>query len=349
MQERTKSKWFCWAFVPYLNFVAWLHAAVRSGRSSYCWMAVFYSIPVNLAVLLGGLDDSQLISKGTSEAYSTVIGAFGVLLWIAGLFHALLSKRAVDQEIEQNENPSLRKRAGQSSEAIQTPVPSGMPVMPKPTAAASQKTFRYISADGALIGPVSAAALQTLQQAGAVTAETKVAEMNSPRFIPLAEILSEPAVKMPEPPRVSVREKQQFRPALIIAGALVFLVLVAAFLAGGGADTQIEGNTAKIHCKINSVYTAETAGRTVAAVVWRAARANPEIKEVIVTVELTDRLTDPDGKTVPGPHIMGEIVKAGEQLDELRKIESMSSLNFRMTAAMCANQIQHMSYGHFFK
>ena len=197
MQERTKSKWFCWAFVPYLNFGAWLHAAVRSGRSSYCWMAVFYSIPMNLAVLLGGLDDSQLISKRTTEAYSTVIGAFGVLMWIVGLFHVLLSKRAIDREIEEYESPSLHKRADQSSEAIQTPVPSGMPVMTKPTVAASQKTFRYISADGALIGPVSAVTLQTLQQAGAVTAETKVAEMNSPRFIPLAEILSEPPIKLP--------------------------------------------------------------------------------------------------------------------------------------------------------
>ncbi len=206
MQERTKSKWFCWAFVPYLNFCAWLHAAVRSGRSSYCWIAVFYSIPTNLAVLLGALDDSQFIAKGTSEAYLTAIGAFAVLLWIVGLFHVLLSKRAVDREIEEYENPSLHKRADQSSEAIQTPVPSRMLVVTKPAVAASQKTFRYITADGALIGPVSAATLLTLQKAGAVTAETKVAEMNSSRFYLLAEILSETPIKQPEPPRVGSQE-----------------------------------------------------------------------------------------------------------------------------------------------
>jgi len=68
-----------------------------------------------------------------------------------------------------------------------------------------------------------------------------------------------------------------------------------------------------------------------------------------VTVELTDRLTDPNGGTETGPHIMGEIVEAGEELDNLRKIESMSSLNFTVTAGMYAYQIKHMKFGHFFK
>lgn len=64
--------------------------------------------------------------------------------------------------------------------------------------AASQKTFRYISADGALIGPVSAASLRRLLQVGAVTTDTKVAEMNNPRFIPLTEVLSEDARTTPK-------------------------------------------------------------------------------------------------------------------------------------------------------
>lgn len=68
-----------------------------------------------------------------------------------------------------------------------------------------------------------------------------------------------------------------------------------------------------------------------------------------MTVELTDRLTDPNGGTETGPHIMGEIVEAGEELDNLRKIESMSSLNFTVTAGMYAYQIKHMKFGHFFK
>jgi hypothetical protein len=200
MQERSKSKWYWWAFVPYLNFAAWLHAAVQSGRSSYCWLAVLYSIPMNFAVLLGGFENMQIIPKQTSEELPKVIGFIAFVFWIAGIFHVIMSKREIDKEIEEYTYPILQNGTGQSSEAIQTPVPSGVPVMSKSTVRASQKAFRYISADGSLIGPISAVALRTLQQTGAVTAETKVAEVNSARFIPLVDVLSDSPSGFP--PRV---------------------------------------------------------------------------------------------------------------------------------------------------
>lgn len=133
MQKRTKSKWFCWAFVPYLNFGAWLHAAVRSGRNSYYWMAGFYSIPVSLATILGALEDSQHITKRTAEAYETVAAAFGALLWIVGLFHVLLSKRAIDQEIEEYENLLRSGSTTTSAASPRLPDPTPEPT-PQPPA-----------------------------------------------------------------------------------------------------------------------------------------------------------------------------------------------------------------------
>lgn len=55
---RTKtSKWFWWSFLPFFNFAAWLHAAIRSGRASHLWSAGIYSVPFCMALVLGAIEE----------------------------------------------------------------------------------------------------------------------------------------------------------------------------------------------------------------------------------------------------------------------------------------------------
>lgn len=94
------SKWFVWCFVPYFNFVAWIHAAIRTGRKSYYWFAAFYALPVTSAILLGAVEKELKLTKAFVDHFSDLGGSVGVVLWIAGMIHVMVNKNKVDQQIQ---------------------------------------------------------------------------------------------------------------------------------------------------------------------------------------------------------------------------------------------------------
>lgn len=95
-----KSKWFFWSFLPFVNFAAWIHAGIRTGRNSYYFLAAVYSLPFTVAVTVGAVQENLGLSKQAVDHVNDFVGTAGVLLWIAGMIHALLKKDSVDQQIQ---------------------------------------------------------------------------------------------------------------------------------------------------------------------------------------------------------------------------------------------------------
>jgi|688.fasta_scaffold117988_4 hypothetical protein len=95
-----KSKWFWWGFLPYFNFIAWIHASIRLERNSYYWNAAFYAIPITSAILLGTVEEELKLPKASVDHLTNIGGIAGVVLWIAGIAHVLVKKNTVDQQIK---------------------------------------------------------------------------------------------------------------------------------------------------------------------------------------------------------------------------------------------------------
>lgn len=108
-----KSKWFWWGFLPYFNFIAWIHASIRLERNSYYWNAAFYAIPITSAILLGAVEEELKLPKASVDHLTNLGGIAGVVLWIAGIAHVLVKKNTVDQQIQAKDE----KKASQ----LQTP------------------------------------------------------------------------------------------------------------------------------------------------------------------------------------------------------------------------------------
>ncbi len=87
---------------------------------------------------------------------------------------------------------------------------------------------------------------------------------------------------------------------------------------------QIEGDTARLHCKSNSREDSRIR-RDCAELIWKAAKSNPSINKLTVTIELTATFKDFYGKDVPKPNILAEIAFDQEELDDWRKIDSITS------------------------
>ena len=95
-----KSKWFWWGFLPYFNFIAWIHASIRLDRNSYYWNAAFYALPIILSILLGAVEEELKLPKTSVDHFNNLGGIAGVVLWIAGIAHVLIKKNKVDQQIK---------------------------------------------------------------------------------------------------------------------------------------------------------------------------------------------------------------------------------------------------------
>jgi hypothetical protein len=110
-----KSKWFWWGFLPYFNFIAWMHAAIRLERDSYYWNAAFYAIPMTSSILLGAVEDELKLPKAFVEHLYNLGGIAGVVLWIAGIVHVLVKKNTVDRQIQAKDE----KQGSQTTSAKQ--------------------------------------------------------------------------------------------------------------------------------------------------------------------------------------------------------------------------------------
>jgi len=95
-----KSKWYFWSFVPFINFAAWIHAAIRTGRNSYYWFVALYALPFTFALVLGMIQQSLGLSDQAVEKETDWGSTVAAILWIAGMIHALLKKDTVDQQIQ---------------------------------------------------------------------------------------------------------------------------------------------------------------------------------------------------------------------------------------------------------
>lgn len=223
MKAVKKSMWFLWSFVPYFNFAAWIHAAVLTGRSSYCWYAAVYAVPFTICIMDGAMEGAagdlgiskQMIVIGRS--ITVVASVAACLLWIVGIIHILSKKHSVDQEIQACDDsrmqggrvvasspplPSVQGLAnrGENATAVGEPgvtnaqvVALGSPPLSGTVKAAGSgehagKTFRYVDAQGNMVGPATLGSLQVLRQAGIVCDTTQVIDEEARRSIPLGQL-----------------------------------------------------------------------------------------------------------------------------------------------------------------
>jgi len=127
-----KSKWFFWSFVPFINFAAWIHAAIRTGRNSYYWFVALYALPFTFALGMGMVEDGLGLSKQAIEKGNDWGGMAAAILWIAGMIHALLKKDTVDQQIQAHEIGKAQSVLGMEKLPDKIPAPLGKSPRPQP-------------------------------------------------------------------------------------------------------------------------------------------------------------------------------------------------------------------------
>ena len=216
-----KSKWFWWSFLPFFNFAAWIHAAIRTGCNSYYWLAGIYGAPFAMAVVLGAIQEDLKLPKETVEGLNDVGGGAAAVLWIVGMIHVLLKKDSVDQQIHAHDTgqtsptgvtPSLPSSApllSSSAQRQKVPVVAATADPPAIQPGAVQrnvfrdmthanssgqntgKTFKYIDAHGNLIGPATMAALHALKQAGVISDSTRIIDQEAGRSFTAQQCFSE--------------------------------------------------------------------------------------------------------------------------------------------------------------
>jgi hypothetical protein len=224
MKGVKKSMWFLWGFVPYLNFAAWIHAAVRTGRSSYCWYAAVYAVPFSICIMDGAMEGAAGdlgISKQMTEigrSITAVASVAACLLWIVGIIHILSKKHSVDQEIQAHDegrmqggrvvasSPPLPSVQGSASRGEKAPgvgepgvtnaqvVALGSPPLSSAVrgtgpAEPAPKTFRYVDGQGNVVGPATLGSLRALRQAGIVCDTTQIIDEEARRSLPLGQLL----------------------------------------------------------------------------------------------------------------------------------------------------------------
>jgi hypothetical protein len=103
-----KSKWFFWSFVPFFNFAAWIHAAIRTGRNSYYWLTAVYAVPFTIALVTGMAEENLGLTKETVERVTDLGSTAAVVLWIAGMIHVLLKKDSIDRQIQAHDDGKMQ-------------------------------------------------------------------------------------------------------------------------------------------------------------------------------------------------------------------------------------------------
>lgn len=114
------NSWLFWTLLPYLNFLAWVHAAMATREFRYWLLSGIYSVP-----FLGVAFASP--NKQATDIWS----AIGVLSWIGGIVHALIVRKAVSQKIVAGLAPTHLPQEHDHSAANPTPFwkPSDKPTI----------------------------------------------------------------------------------------------------------------------------------------------------------------------------------------------------------------------------
>ena len=84
--------WFVWCCIPYLAFVGWLHAGIRSNHKPYFAWAVVYVLPF---LLLFFAAVQQPEAEPRDEVMVVIMFA-----WFAGIIHASLKRQEVNLRIK---------------------------------------------------------------------------------------------------------------------------------------------------------------------------------------------------------------------------------------------------------
>jgi DNA uptake protein ComE-like DNA-binding protein len=164
--------WIVWSFIPTLNWVAWLHAGIRTKRWIYFLYVALYNIPFTIGMLTA---DRPAYAKLEDFA----AGLFAAT-WLICPIHALLIRNKVNREIEQV-NPNMQRK---------------IPVRPTATAAQTRSNAN----PGAAANP-SQSAGQTTPPAGASLVDLNTTEESTLAALPgVGLILAKKAV--------SVRQEQ---------------------------------------------------------------------------------------------------------------------------------------------
>lgn len=79
--------WMVWTFVPWLNWVGWIHAGVRTGKVIYFPIAVAYATPLALMPPDG-------------LAMPDWLAGAAAVSWIVGIGHALVSRKRIAAHIQ---------------------------------------------------------------------------------------------------------------------------------------------------------------------------------------------------------------------------------------------------------
>ena len=93
--------WFVWSFFPFINWIAWVHASIRSHRRAYLLFAAGYFLLIlpYFLVYPGGADEKTLKAFQQTAPWF-VTGALIFVSWIGGICHTLWARKTVNLEIK---------------------------------------------------------------------------------------------------------------------------------------------------------------------------------------------------------------------------------------------------------
>lgn len=82
--------WLALACFPWLNFTAWIWAAVKTGNVKYWLYAVMYALPFLIFGIM--LEDAQA-TNGTDADPPTWTAVMGFISWVVCSFHAINTRK----------------------------------------------------------------------------------------------------------------------------------------------------------------------------------------------------------------------------------------------------------------
>jgi DNA uptake protein ComE-like DNA-binding protein len=85
--------WIIWMFIPYLAWVGWLYAGIRTNQNRYFKLAMIYAVPLLLRAV-----SATEISEDSLNTIATAV-------WIAGIVHVLKLKNTVNLQIKNAPEP----------------------------------------------------------------------------------------------------------------------------------------------------------------------------------------------------------------------------------------------------
>ncbi len=87
--------WLTLACFPWLNFGAWIWAAIKTGNARYWTYAVMYGLPILLFLAAQQNERALHGPYADPPAWTTAMGAIS---WLVGVFHAIIMRQQLRQE-----------------------------------------------------------------------------------------------------------------------------------------------------------------------------------------------------------------------------------------------------------